>query len=264
MSLIDKKMIAQSFGQAANTYDSVAHFQCWVGDQLIGKIPECFPEIILDLGCGTGHFSKSLSNKFPNASYVGIDLSEDMACFAKGLHVPEYSWVTGDAEFLPFRNGSIDLIFSSLAIQWCSNLPLLMKEIKRVLSPSGSFVFSTLLDGSLAELKSAWSEVDDNKHVNDFCLKEDYQQAVLESGLAIKLLSEETKVLKYQKLTELMRELKELGAHNLNTDRSTGLMGRKKLSGVISAYEKFRVNQSYLPASYEVLWGVLINSKRLV
>ncbi|MFT6030064.1 MAG: malonyl-CoA O-methyltransferase [Oleiphilaceae bacterium] len=258
MSFIDKKMIAQSFGLAANTYDSVAHFQRWVGEKLMEKIPDCSPETIVDLGCGTGYFSESLSNKYPNASYIGMDLSESMARFAKGHHVSEYSWVTGDAESLTFRDGSIDLIFSSLAIQWCANLPLLMKEIKRVLSPKGIFVFSTLLDGSLAELKSAWSEVDDHQHVNDFFLKEDYQQAVLESGLAIKLLSEETKILKYQKLTELMRELKELGAHNLNAQRSIGLMGRNKLSGVISVYEKFRVNQSYLPASYEVLWGVLI------
>ena len=55
-----------------------------------------------------------------------------------------------------------------------------------------------------------------------------------------------------------MRELKELGAHNLNAERSTGLMGRHKLGCVISAYEKYRVDKSYLPASYEVLWGVLI------
>lgn len=264
MSLIDKKLIAQSFGQAANTYDSVAHFQRWVGNKQIEKIPECSPEVIVDLGCGTGYFSESLSNKFPNAHYVGMDLSENMARFAKGHHAPEYSWVTGDAESLPFRNGSIDLIFSSLAIQWCSDLPLLMSEIKRVLSPNGIFVFSSLLDGSLEELKAAWSEVDANQHVNDFFKKEDYQQAVFESGLGIKLLSEEAKVLKYQKLTELMRELKELGAHNLNAERSTGLMGRHRLGSVISAYEKFRVDENYLPASYEILWGVCINVRGLV
>tara|TARA_R110001592_G_scaffold191441_1_gene437680 strand:+ start:13862 stop:14689 length:828 start_codon:yes stop_codon:yes gene_type:complete len=258
MSFIDKKMIAQSFGLAANTYDSAAHFQRWVGDKLIVKIPESTPEIIVDLGCGTGYFSESISNKFPNANYVGMDLSENMLGFAKGHHSSKCSWVAGDAESLPFKSNSIDLIFSSLAIQWCSNLPILMKEIKRVLSPTGSFIFSTLLDGSLDELKAAWSEVDDKQHVNDFFLEKDYQQAVIESGLEISLLSEETKVLKYQKLTELMRELKELGAHNLNAERSTGLMGRHKLGRVISAYEKYRVDEDYLPASYKILWGALI------
>lgn len=54
-----------------------------------------------------------------------------------------------------------------------------------------------------------------------------------------------------------MRELKSLGAHNLNDERSTALMGKKKLSGVILAYEQFRLEDNYLPASYEVLWGVL-------
>lgn len=262
MSVIDKKKIAQSFGLAANTYDSVAHFQRWVGDSLMGKIPGCSPETIVDLGCGTGHFSKSLSHKFPQANYIGIDLSEGMVRFAKYHHSSEYIWLTGDADSLPFKNDSIDLIFSSLAIQWCANLPNLMQEIKRVLSPNGRFVFSTLLDGSLHELKAAWSEVDDKTHVNDFFRKDDYQNAALKSALTIELLSEETKVLQYKKVTELMRELKELGAHNLNAERSTGLMGRHKLGRVISAYEKYRIEENYLPASYEVLWGVFNRGER--
>lgn len=257
MSVIDKQKIAQSFGLAANTYDSVAHFQRWVGDSLIAKIPECAPHTMVDLGSGTGYFSELLQNKFPQANYIGMDLSENMSRFAQEHHSSACSWITGDAESLPFKNNSIDLIFSSLAIQWCSNLPLLMHEIARVLKPNGRFVFSTLLDGSLEELKVAWSKVDDKKHVNDFFVKQDYQQAVLESGLTVDLLNEETKVLKYQKVAELMRELKGLGAHNLNAERSTVLMGKKKLSGVISAYEQFRLDGAYLPASYEVLWGVL-------
>ena len=261
MSIIDKKKIAHSFGLAANTYDSVAHFQRWIGAKLIRKIPESAPGTIVDLGCGTGYFSEVLKNKFPDANYIGMDLSDDMVNFAKAHHSSECAWLAGDAESLPFKSNSIDLVFSSLAIQWCSNLALLMKEVERVLSPNGCFVFSTLLDGSLEELKVAWSEVDDKQHVNDFFLKEDYRQAMIESALDIRVLSEETKVLKYQKLTALMRELKCLGAHNLNEERSTALMGKKKLSGVVSAYEKFRVDEGYLPASYEVLWGVVMSKK---
>lgn len=257
MSEIDKKKIAQSFGLAANTYDSVAHFQRWVGDSLIKKIPECMPSTILDLGCGTGYFSKNIKNKFPNAQYIGLDLSEGMAHYAKLNHGSDCQWITGDADSLPFKSNSVDLIFSSLAIQWCANLPLLMAEIQRVLSPNGCFVFSTLIDGSLAELKAAWAVVDKKQHVNDFFQKIDYRDAIKRSDLIPELFCEETKVLRYQKLTELMRELKGLGAHNLNDQRSTGLMGKKTLNTVISEYEKFRVEEDYLPASYEVLWGVL-------
>ena len=258
MSFIDKKIIAQSFGLAANTYDSVAHFQRWVGNRLIDETPDSSPEIVLDLGCGTGYSAKFLNNKFPGAQYIGMDLSEDMARFSKSHHSSECEWVTGDAESLPFKSNSIDLIFSSLAIQWCTNLPILMQEIERVLTPGGYFVFSTLLDGTLKELKWAWSKVDNKQHVNDFFLKKDYQQAVINSGLGIELLREETEVLKYQKLTELMRELKELGAHNLNPERSTVLMGKDKLKAVVSSYDTFRgVEDGYLPASYKILWGVL-------
>lgn len=270
MSIIDKKKIAQSFGLAANTYDSVAHFQRWVGNSLLKKIPEFTPKTVLDLGSGTGYFSESIHAKFPYAQYIGLDLSEGMARFAKERHSSDYFWVTGDADSLPIKSNSVDIIFSSLAIQWCSNLPLLMTEIQRVLSPNGCFVFSTLIDGSLVELKKAWAAVDDNQHVNDFFLKNDYSDAIAKAGLVVDVLAEETKVLKYQRLTELMRELKDLGAHNLNNERSTGLMGKKKLSAVISSYEQFRIEhevehtteQSFLPASYEILWGVLTKNER--
>lgn len=261
--MIDKQVIAKSFGLAASTYDSVAHFQRWVGDKLIDELkqkePDFSPRNIVDLGCGTGYFAQSLQTNFSSADYIGLDLSENMINFSKQSHTSECAWLVGDAESLPFKDHSIDLIFSSLAIQWCESLPRLMKEISRVLSPKGLFVFSSLVDGSLEELKIAWSKVDDKQHVNNFFLKEEYQQAVFTSDLSIHLLSEETKILRYQKLTDLMKELKKLGAHNLNNERSTVLMGKHKLNKVIAEYERFRVDNDYLPASYDVLLGILSN-----
>lgn len=257
MHLIDKQMIARSFGQAASTYDSVAHFQRWTGERLLEKLPQIKPELILDLGCGTGFFSTHLKRLFPQSSYIGMDLSEQMAVYAQSHHAENRNWLVGDAEALPLADHSIDLVFSSLAIQWCSDLPLLMKEIKRVLKPNGCFVFSTLLDGSLKELKAAWSVLDDKQHVNDFYSFDDHQIALKSADFEIIELNEESKALSYHKLTDLMKELKKLGAHNLNSDRSTVLMGKDKLAVLIAEYEKFRQHNDILPASYQILWGVV-------
>ncbi len=255
---IDKKMIAQSFGRAATTYDAVAHFQRWVGSELLDKAPSICPEVVLDLGCGTGYFHSALNARFPGSAYIGLDLSEQMLKYAKGQHLASVSaWLAADAESLPFRSQSVDLMFSSLAIQWCSNLPVLLKEVKRVLKPGGVFVFSTLLDGTLSELKESWAAVDDRQHVNRFLPFDYFAAMVQQTGFHIQMLEQEKRVLKYQKVTELMRELKALGAHNLHADRMNTLSGRQTLRTVTDTYELYRGRDGLLPASYQVLWGVL-------
>lgn len=257
MSVIDKRMIAQSFGKAAQTYDAVAHFQRWAGSVLLEKIPDFQVKTVLDLGCGTGFFCPLLSERFLKADYIGLDLSERMVNYARGHHPRSGHWLAGDAENLALKDASVDLVFSSLAIQWCADLPGLMKEIQRVLAPGGIFVFSTLLDGTLAELKHAWANVDAKQHVNSFFLREHYRQAIESSGLKTRLLDSERHALHYTKVTELMRELKALGAHNLNADRASALTGRRKLISLTEAYEQYRDPQGLLPASYQLLWGVL-------
>ena len=63
-------------------------------------------------------------------------------------------------------------------------------------------------------------------------------------------------VMYYDKVGELLSELKTLGAHNMNTGRPAGLTSRGKLRTMIEAYEGFR-QKGQLPASYEVLFGEL-------
>jgi malonyl-CoA O-methyltransferase len=52
----------------------------------------------------------------------------------------------------------------------------------------------------------------------------------------------------------MMRDLKILGAHNVNEGRRRGLTGKTLMSKVVSAYEQFR-QDGLIPASYEVVFG---------
>lgn len=257
--VINKQDIAKSFGRAATSYDSVAHFQRWVGETLLEKKQIEKPDFILDLGCGTGYFAPELKACYPEASYIGLDLSEQMLGVASTKHGEDAAlWLAGDAEKLPFADGSIDLVYSSLAIQWCADLPGLFREIERVLSPKGQFMFSTLLDGSLKELKASWAEVDKiQQHVNEFPYLAEYRDAATHSGLSCLALDEEQKVLEYQQVRELTRELKLLGAHNITSDRPKHLTGKARIRAFVAAYEKFRLSNNILPATYQVLFGVV-------
>ena len=252
---IDKLAIAKSFGKAAERYDSVAHFQRWVGQQLLEKIPENGPEIIVDLGCGTGSFYGDLKRCFSQADYYGVDLSEQMFRFASNKQ--EAHWLTGDAEKLPLKSHSVDLVFSSLSIQWSGDLSNLFDEVGRVLSDQGLFVFSTLVDGSLTELKQAWTQVDGIQHVNAFAQLSDYQKAIVSSKLQLVSLEQVEKVLHYEKVQQLTRELKTLGAHNITSHRSLKLTGKQRIQKFLTEYEKFRLDNGELPATYQVVFGVL-------
>lgn len=253
---LDKRKVAHSFSRAAHTYDSVANLQRAVGTQLFDNLTADNSVVrVLDLGCGTGFFSDSLVECFPQADVIGLDIAEGMLAFARAQRATNIQWLCGDAENLPLQSASVDLIFSSLAIQWCENLPGLFRELQRALTPGGKIIFSTLGPTTLHELKSAWQAVDGYVHVNRFQAAQTVRSALVEAGLQIDAWQQENRQLQFERLVELTRELKALGAHNINRGQPGGLTGRAKIEALKKAYETFRHHGS-LPATYEVFYVV--------
>ena len=255
-ALPDKRQVAASFSRAASSYDAVADLQRTVGNTLIERLPcSTAPARWLDLGCGTGYFSRSLASRFPAGKGVALDIAEGMLRHAQPLGGASH-FVAGDAECLPLRDASVDLIFSSLALQWCEDFSAVVGEAKRVLRPGGVFAFSSLCSGTLQELRDSWQAVDGFAHVNRFRSFGAYQHHCTHSGLQLERLEVEPEVLHFAELRQLTHELKALGAHNLNPGRPGGLTGRARIRALIDAYERFRT-PSGLPATYQVVYGVL-------
>ncbi|PYY70045.1 malonyl-[acyl-carrier protein] O-methyltransferase BioC [Pseudomonas jessenii] len=254
--LPDKRQVAASFSRAAASYDSVAELQRDVGSQLLARLPQDFvPQRWLDLGCGTGHFSRALGEQFAGSHGVALDIAEGMLNHARPLGGATH-FVAGDAERLPLRDSTCDLIFSSLAVQWCADFESVLSEACRVLKPGGVFAFASLCVGTLFELRDSWREVDGMVHVNRFREFGVYQQLCAASGLRVVSLQNLPHVLHYPDVRSLTHELKALGAHNLNPGRPGGLTGRARIMGLIEAYEQFRQARG-LPATYQVVYAVL-------
>lgn len=254
--LPDKRRVAASFSRAAASYDAVAELQRTVGSALTERLPRTLmPARWLDLGSGTGHFSRVLASRFPASEGVALDIAEGMLRHARPQGGAS-AFIAGDAECLPLREASVDLVFSSLALQWCENFSAVVGEAKRVLRPGGVFAFSSLCSGTLQELRDSWQAVDGFAHVNRFRPLGAYQQYCAASGLRVERLEVEPEVLHFAELRQLTSELKALGAHNLNPGRPGGLTGRARIRALIDAYERFRT-PSGLPATYQVVYGVL-------
>lgn len=270
---VNKQWVAKSFGQAARSYDSVARLQRRVGDQLLMQLQTVLNTdaweqrdeaiTVMDLGCGTGALTQKLAEVVNThcpaiCTLVGLDLSYGMLDFARREQESlPITWLQGDGEQLPLADHSVDILFSSLALQWCEPTVALAAELRRVLKPDGYFVFSTLAEHTLAELRSAWSAVDSFQHVNTFSSAECWQQVFSEVDFDFEYVSHHREVLYYDDFYHLARELKGLGAHNMNQGRKAGLTTKTELNRVITAYEAYRHPEG-LPASWEVVLGVAV------
>ena len=260
--MIDKKAIAQSFSAAASAYDEVAYFQREVGQSLLSLLDEYSFQCLLDLGSGSGYFGPQLNAKA--SQVIHMDIAEGMLAYAKKNALTRASddeqassfYICADAESLPLAPASVGGIYANLSLQWCYQLDAVIDNFKRVLVPGGIAAFTTLSTNTLHELRSAWRSVDDFTHVNHFLEAEAWRVPIKRAKLSILHHRTQCYVLKFDKLKQLLNELKRLGAHNMTQHRPQGLMGKQSMRQLTEAYEAFRVD-GLLPATYEVNYWVL-------
>ncbi|MEH3022031.1 MAG: malonyl-ACP O-methyltransferase BioC [Pseudomonas oryzihabitans] len=254
--LPDKRLVALSFSRAAAHYDGAALLQRRVADGLLARLPPLDPQRWLDLGSGTGHCSRTLARRYPQAEGLALDLAPGMLRHAREQGAGARHYLTADAERLPLRESCCDLIVSSLALQWCPDLSAVLADAGRALRPGGVLAFSSLVEGTLDELRRSWARVDDQVHVNRFRRQAAYTEAAATSGLETLALEVEPERLHFPDLRALTQHLKAVGAHNLNQGRPQGLTGRQRLAAFTQAYERLR-EPAGLPATYQVIHVLL-------
>ena len=255
--LIDAAAVRRHFGVASATYDEAAVLQARVREQLLARLDWIAfePEVVLDLGCGTGHGAIALVNRWPQARVIAADFAPEMLR-ESGRHDPaaRCERLCADAFELPLPGESVDLVFCNLLLPWCEDLDALFAGIARILRPRGLLTFSTFGPDTLAELREAWRAADRHEHVLPFTDMHDIGDGLIRAGLVEPVLDVARYTLTYPDLRSLMRDLKAIGARNACTGRPRGLTGPRRLRAVEQAYEAFR-HDGLLPASYEVVFG---------
>lgn len=249
--LLDKRKISASFDRAAPSYDQHAGLQRTVAKRLC-RWPSKLVGRVLDLGCGTGYVAEELKLQ----DCIALDIAPSMLRQVENkLGLSDL--LCADMEHLPLADASVDTVVSSLAIQWCSSLDKCFLEVARVLKPGGQWIFSSLGPETLVELEQAWKQADDaHVHVNRFHSSAQVMSAAECSDFELQLCARERELCEYDSLRGLMRDLKGIGAHNLNAGSNQGLTGRQAFAKLEAAYECWRNDNGKVPASYDVHYWV--------
>jgi malonyl-CoA O-methyltransferase len=255
---LDRRALRRSFDRAGDSYDAAAVLQSRVRTELLARLDffALSPDAALDLGAGTCGLALALRARFPRARVLGIDLALGMLRQAPRTWWPRRTIdrVCADANALPLQASSVDIVVSSLMLQWCDQPDAVFAEVSRVLRPGGLFVFSTFGPQTLHELGEAFTHADGAEHVSRFADLTALGDGLARAGLREPVMDVDEHRLHYADARSLMAELRRIGATHAAADRARGLMGRARLQRMIDAYEKRR-EAGGLPATYEVIFG---------
>jgi malonyl-CoA O-methyltransferase len=261
--LPDKRAVRRAFERAAEGYERSAALQREVGARLLAHLDpiRVAPARLLDLGSGPGAFFEPLAKRFAGAEIVAIDLAFNMLRAAqrrmpwwrRALSARAPRLICADAESLPLRGSSAQLVFSNLALQWCAPAAV-FAECARVLETGGLMLFSTFGPDTLKELRDAFATVDGGAHVNSFVDMHDLGDGLVQAGFADPVMEMEMLTLEYASVEAIARELKAIGGHNALPGRARGLSGRHRWARMVEHYERLR-REGSLPATFEVIYG---------
>ena len=275
-TLFDPRQVRRAFSRASASYASAAKLQIEIETRLLesldyyaeGREGEAqTPSLVVDLGCGPGHASRAIQQRWPKAQVLALDLAMPMlrqhdvetSAFARALPRPlarmlarTPARVCADARALPLADHSVDLLFSNLCLQWVEDLPAVFAGFRRVLKPGGMLVVSTFGPDTLYELRSAFAEADAIPHVSPFASIAQFGDALIASGFRNPVLDRDDLVTRYDDLPALMRELRAIGATNALHARRHTLTGKTRFAIAANAYENFR-DAGRLPATWEII-----------
>ncbi|WP_413723730.1 malonyl-ACP O-methyltransferase BioC [Sodalis sp. RH16] len=245
---LHKQGIARTFGRAAADYDRHAAFQRASGDELAALLGPQQGKTLLDAGCGTGWFSRVWQRS--GNRVIALDLSSAMLAEARRRESASV-YLAGDIERLPLADGSLDICFSNLAVQWCDELPRALAEFHRVTRPGGMIAFSTLAEGSLEELTRAWRQVDSAVHANRFMPAAAIARALQPYRHQLHAAPHR---LYYPGLVPLLQDIKGVGAGYLRDGRPLGLASSQRIRRLEAVWERHAAG---LPLTYQLIHGLI-------
>ncbi|HEX9115791.1 MAG TPA: class I SAM-dependent methyltransferase [Anaerolineae bacterium] len=118
------------------------------------------PQVLLDIGCGTGRLLRCAARRWPEAQLIGVDPAPGMVRVASRL-LPQATFQSGPAEQLPLPDASVDVAMSTMSFHHWQSQVAGLREIARVLRSGGCFVLAD------ASVPAWWGRIDHGARFHD-------------------------------------------------------------------------------------------------
>lgn len=245
--MVQKNRILKCFNAKADTYESAADVQVYVAQQLAGCLEGVQAQRILEIGCGTGHFSQYLVDKYPDAELVLTDIAPAMVAvtaqrFSTNGNVRVMSM---DGENFNLSQ-SFDLIVSSMAMHWFADLKASLKQLMKQLSSNGKLVVSFLGSNSLLQWRQVFQELNMSVPTPHFPQEMELNKFHPELNF-----EKEMAVYQYQNSFQFLKTLKKLGAHASRAEHA--ILSSAELRRVMKHFDKKSGSTVEIP--YEIIYG---------
>ena len=215
--MIIPKIVEQNFSKHPEDYNKIADTQ----REVAAKVAELIEDNcrtgevlkILEIGCGTGFLSKEVMKRMPESDFLITDISPAMLEFCQ-TEIP--AGISAKFAICDITQGAPDGIFdvitSSLAFQWVEDFEELIKDLHRHLTPEGELIFTTLTEGTFANIATIFEESDTLFPLPEMLSVEKLKQTV--SCFENITLIEETYTEKYNSIKEFLDHIHKVGAGN--------------------------------------------------
>ena len=183
---------------------------------------------------------------FDLAADLGTPTDAVRARRSRGTGRDAVAAVVADEEALPFRDASLDLVVSALALQFVNDLPGTLIQIRRALKPDGLFLAAMIGGESLAELRAAFAEAEAeieggvSPRVAPFADLRDLGALLQRAGFALPVTDVDRVTVRYASPLALMHDLRRMGAGNALIERRRTPLRRATLRRMLEVYaERF-------------------------
>lgn len=255
-TVIDKK-VCNGFSNAAVRYDRRTDLHKEIGRRLAGKIEKDEGSLpLLDVGMGTGFFTRRLKDRFPDAVVVGLDFAPGMVACARQKGGQSII-VQADAAHLPFKEGAFGVIASNLAYQWVEDLPRAFALCRSRLSQSGRLYLTMFGHDTFRELFTALDACAGGNggpkgpSVRRLADKMQVTEALKAAGFYAPLVETEHRKIHFPDMMHLIKWIKDIGANTLPKDV---YMGKDLLLRANQHYNAHFRDPSGVYATFEVIW----------
>lgn len=238
-----------------------------VTENLLDRLEDCKRTFhtALNMGGAITHVNRLLKGRGGVEKLITMDVSNDMIKksmdMASSSSKLEKHYIVGDEEFLPFKEGSLDLIISALGIHWVNDLPGAMTQCRMALKPDGMFLAAMLGGETLRELRIACTVAQLERdggisaRVSPLVQVQDAGNLLTGAGFALPTVDVDKYTMRYPSALELIEHLRSMGENNAVAQRVKSLR-RETAIAAAAVYEAMFGDNDGIPATFQVIYMV--------